>query len=197
MKNIGVYKNAYGEEIKVNLSSYDILTTDNSGYDLSNIRIINPFDLNITKDNPYKNEEKNKSCFLEIETETEKILLIFKTNEIPSFAEMYELYYNYKTDSYDVSYNHCLINKNNQLVVMYGNSIIILNINTLDVIKYGTSDKINCYGINIFEIDNYYIVEDIKHKFTIFDCDLSIIDNHSDELKKIIDKLKDKSKNKY
>ena len=81
-----MYTNDFGEKFFVNYSSYDILTTDSKKYD----RVINPFDLNITKNNPYNDEEKNKSCFLGIEREDEKVLLIFKTKEIPNFDEMFE-----------------------------------------------------------------------------------------------------------
>ena len=64
-----------------------------------------------------------------MKSEYQNILLIFKTKEIPNFDEMFELYYNHKTDSYDVTYYHDLINKDNQLVVMHGTSIIVLDIN--------------------------------------------------------------------
>ena len=146
-----MYTNDFGEKFFVNCSSYDILTTDSKKYD----RVINPFDLNITKNNPYNDEEKNKSCFLGIESKNEKVLLIFKTKEIPNFDEMFELYYNYNTDSYDITYNHDYLNKDNQLVVAYGTSIIILDINTYKVINYVSSEAIDRYAINIFYRENF------------------------------------------
>ena len=94
------YKNNYGEEIFVEYSDYNILTTDNKSYD----KIINPFDLNLSKDYPYNDNEKNKSCFLELDFAGDKILLVFKTDELPSFDELYEMYYNYITDTYDIEY---------------------------------------------------------------------------------------------
>ena len=38
-----------------------------------------------------------------------------------------------------------------------------------------SSDNINSYGVNIFEVDNYYVVEDIENKFTVFDEKLNVI----------------------
>lgn len=192
MEKLGIYKNGFGEEIEVQLSSYNILTTDNSGYDLSNIRIINPFDLNISMDNPYKDKEKNNSCFVDIVLPFEKILVICKTKCFPTHDEMYEIYYDHISDKYNKDYNSSLVNKNNQLVILGGTSVIVLDINTLEVIKYVSSDNINDYGVNIFEIDNYYVVEDIENKFSVFDENLNEITDYDE---KIIEKFNDLKKN--
>lgn len=192
MKKLGIFENDFGEEIKVNLSSYNILTTDNCGYDLSNIRIINPFDLNITKDNPYIDMEKNISCFVDINLPFEKILLICKTKSVPNHDDMYEIYYDYINDKYNKNYNSSLVSKNNQLVILGGTSIIVFDINNFEVINYISSDNINSYGVNIFEIDNYYVVEDIENKFTIFDKKLNVIVDYDMDIIKKFNDLKDK-----
>lgn len=197
MKKLGVYENDFGEEFEVNLSSYDILSTDNFGYDLSKLKIINPFDLNITEDNPYEDEEKNKSCFIDIILPYEEILVICKTKLIPNFDDMYELYYDYINDKYNKNYNESLVNKNNQLVILGGTSIIILDINTMDVINYISSDNINDYGVNIFEIDNYYVVEDIENKFTVFDENLNEITDYDEELINKFDEIKKSLNEEY
>lgn len=188
-----MYKNDFGEKIFISYSNYNMSTTDNKNYD----KIINPFDLNVTKNNPYTDVEKNKCCFYDIDLPYEKILLICQTKEVPNFDDMYEIYYDYKNDKCDVDYVGSIVNKYNQLVVLGGTSIIILDINTLEVVRYISSDRINDYGINIFNINDFYIVEDIKHEFTVFDEELNIINNYSKELKKIINKLMEDSKKKY
>ena len=66
--------NIFGKEFSVDFCIYDVNTTDdNKIFD----RIINPFDLNIKRDYPYKDEEKNKTCFLEIKCDNENDLVIF------------------------------------------------------------------------------------------------------------------------
>lgn len=78
-----MYTNDLGERIVIDYSIYNILTTVSKLYD----KIVNPFDLNISKNNPYNDEEKNNSCFLELKTEYQNILLIFKTKEIPKIVK--------------------------------------------------------------------------------------------------------------
>lgn len=181
------YKNSYCEEFTVNSSEFNILTIDNKNFD----RIINPFDLNLSKNFPYDDEDKNNSCFLEIETEFENILVVFKTNELLSLEEMLYPYFNYDTYSYDVNFTNFafnLINNKNQLVLMYGTSIIILDIDTFEVLNYCSSDNIKNYGINIFYKNNIYIVEDIFHNFTFFDEDLNVLSEDNEIVKKYINK---------
>ena len=179
------YKNSYGEEFTVNHSEFNIFTTDNKKFD----RVINSFDLNLSINYPHNNEDKNKSCFLEIETENESILVTFKTSVEPSFDEMYEPYYNYETNSYDVSYTFDLINNKNQLVLMYGTSIIILDIDTFKVLNFSSSNNINNYGINLYYKNNIYIVEDILHKFSCYDDNLNILSENEDAIKVFKDKV--------
>lgn len=188
-----MYTNYYGEKFNINSSNYSILSTDSKPYDM----VINPFDLNTSKNYPYEDEGKNKSCFLEIETEFENILLIFKTDVEPSLAELYEPYYNQYTDGYDVSYNFDLMNNDKQLVVMYGTSIMMLDINNFNVLKFISSDKIKDYGINLFNKDNYYIVEDYYHNFIFFDNNLNEIVDNNDIIKKMKIELIEESKKKY
>lgn len=172
-----MYTNDYGEKIKVNLSDHNLLTTDTKTYG-EITKVINPFDLNITKNNPYNEEEKNKSCFLEIETNFEKILVVFKTEEDPNN------FYDYFEPLFDGEYpdlfgkgilNVDLINNNNELVLMYGTSIIILDINTFKVIKYVSSNNIKNYGIKLsYENDTYIVKDDTENK-TKFDENLNQI----------------------
>ena len=172
-----MYTNDYNEKITVGMSDYQLSSTDTKTYgEMTNI--INPFDLNITQNNPYNDEEKNKSCFLEIQTEFEKKLVVFKTKENPNnFDELFELQYN---DGYpdlfgNGTLNISLINNNNELVLMYGTSIIILDINTFEVLKYTSSNNINKYGIKISLENNTYIVKDVEDKITKFDLELKEI----------------------
>ena len=67
------YKNNFDEEFTVNYSDFNILTTDNKKFD----KIINPFALNLSKNFPYNDDDKNNSCFLEIEMGNENILVVF------------------------------------------------------------------------------------------------------------------------
>ena len=146
-----MYINNFGESVKIKLSEHKLSTTATKFYG-EITKIINPFNLNITKNNPYHQEEKNKSCFLEIITDFEKILVVFKTDEDPNN------FYDYFESLFDGEYpdlfgngtlNIDLINNNNELVLMYGTSIIILDINTFEVIKYESSNNIKHYGIKL------------------------------------------------
>lgn len=56
---------------------------------------------------------------------------------------------------------------------MYGTSIIILDINTLDVIKYVSSDNIKGYGIKLSYENGIYSVEDSEECITRFDANLN------------------------
>lgn len=174
-----LFTNDYGETIKVRFTEHDLLTTDTKAYREIN-RIINPLDMNITTNNPYNDEEKNKCCFLELKTEYENILVVFKTEENPcNFLSYFELFVSLDGEYPDLfgdgTLRIALINKENQLVLMYGTSIIILDINTFEVIKYTTSKSINGYGIKITYDNNMHIVEDDEHKITKFDENLNII----------------------
>ena len=175
-----MYINKYGEEIIVNMAKHNLLTTDTSEYGKIT-KIINPFDLNITKNNPYMEPEKNKSCFLTITTNSEKILVVFKTEEDPNYFDYYfEINYDHINDKYPDLFAEgilciSLINKDNQLVLMYGTSIIILDINTFEVLKYVSSNSINRFGIKLKYENNLYIVEDDEQKITYFDENLNIL----------------------
>ncbi len=175
-----MYINDYREKFTVVLSEHGLLTTDTKTYGEIN-RINNIFDLNITKNDPYNDTEKNKTCFLEIRTNFENILVVFKRNEDPeNFNYYYELNYDYYEDKYPNLFlngilNIDLINKDNQLVLMYGISIIILDINTFEVINYTASDSINKFGIELTYDNNIYIVEDDYKKITKFDEELNVI----------------------
>ena len=172
-----MYTNDYGEKIKVYISDHNLSTTDTKIY--SEItKIINPFDLNITKNNPYNQEEKNKSCFLEITTDFEKILVVLKAEKDPNN------FYNYFEPLFDEKYpdlfsngtlNIDLINKDNQLVLMYGTSIIILDINTFEVIKYMSSNNIKNFGIKLSYENDRYIVKDDTGNIIKFDKNLNQI----------------------
>ena len=63
-----MYKNDYGETIFVDFTEHNLSTTDTKTYG-EITKVMNPFDLNITKNYPYVEEEKNKCCFLEIKTD--------------------------------------------------------------------------------------------------------------------------------
>ena len=160
------YKNDFGEEFYVQYSDYDINTTDNKKYE----KIINPFELNTSLNYPYLDKEKNNSCFLEI---NEDILVIFKCKEKPSFDDMYEIYYNHITDSYDASYFHEILNKDNELVMAYGSSIIVLDLNNLEVLLRRNLDCIDKYIINIYYVDSKYLVEDIDRNCYLIDSELN------------------------
>ena len=174
-----MYENSYGEIVKVDVSSYSLSSVDTKTYGEIN-KIINPFDLNITKNNPYKIDDKNKCCFLEITTELERILVILKTDEIPNFTYYYELSYDHINDKYPDLFaegilNFSLTNNDNQLVLMYGISIIILDIDTFEVIKYNSTDKIKKFGIKLTYENNIYNVKDELNNITKFDKDLNVI----------------------
>lgn len=174
-----MYTKSYGEKFNIYVSEYNLQTTDTKAYG-EVTRIVNPFDLNITFNNPYCDEEKNKCAFLEIKTEYEKILVVFKTMENPWLDYYYEDYYDYITDSYPDLFkegvlNFDLINDDNQLVLMYGTSIIILDIDTFEVIKYTTSNSIVNFGIKLSYENNVYKVLDDKNNITCFDKDLNEI----------------------
>ena len=62
-----------------------------------------------------------------------------------------------------------MINNNNELVLMYGTSIIILDINTFEVIKYVSSNNIRNYGIKLSYENDTYIVKDDTENETKFD----------------------------
>lgn len=188
-----MYKNNYGEDVFVNHSNYDIKTTDYKHFD----KIINPFDLNTSLNYPYKDEVKNSVCFLEIQTEFENILVMFKYNEFPMLDLLYEPYYDLDTDDYIVSYNFDLLNSDNQLVLMFGSSIIILDMDTYNVIKFKYSNKIKDFGINIFYRNGYYIVEDYYHSFIFFNDDLNEIEEENDIIKNIKMELIEESKKSY
>ena len=197
-----MFENDYGEKFNINefYFGYSLMTTDRPVFD----RIINPFDMNTSFNYPYEDDNKNDCCFLPIVTAHEEILLIFKTKIQPSYYDLFDTYddyhniYNsYINDSYPIAYTTSLINKDNQLVVMNGISIMILDINTFDVINYCYSNNINEYGINLFYIDEYYIVEDIHHKFIFFDKDLKEVEKLNLRMKNIKRKLEKKSKKKY
>ena len=169
--------NNFGKEFAVDFGIYDVNTTDdNKIFD----RIINPFDLNIKRDYPYKDEEKNKTCFLEIECDNENILVIFKADIIPSFAELYEPYIIFLDDGYidyDITYNFSVINEKNQLVVASGISYIILDSNSFDVIRYGVFDGLNGYLVNLFYKEGNYIVEDNNSLFRVYNADFKYLEN--------------------
>ena len=175
-----MYTNDFGETVKIKYSSFDISTTDNQEYPKIT-KIINSFDLNLIKNNPYEDEEKNKSCFLKIETEYEYVLVVFKTEDDPQrFFYYFEAHYDYITDSYPDLFkegmlNIDLINDDNQLVLMYGTSIIILDINTFEVINYTSSNKIKNYGIKISYNNNIYSVVDDENNIINFDKNLNIL----------------------
>jgi len=176
-----MYTNDYGEKVKVYISDHELNTTDNPSY-VKITKIINPFDLNITKNNPYEIEEKNNSCFLEIETEYEHILVVLKKDQEPDIHSYYELAYDHINDTYPdlISQgvlNFDLLNNYNELVLMYGISIIILDINTFKVLKYTSSENIKNFGIKLSYKNNIYIVEDDTNNLTYFDKDLNIIKN--------------------
>lgn len=172
-----MYVNDFGENIKINLSEHKLLTTDTKSY--SEItKIINPFNLNVTKNHPYNQEEKNKSCFLEIITAFEKILVVFKTEEDPNnFFDYFEPLFDgeYPDLFGNGTLNIDLINNKNELVLMYGTSIIILNINTFEVLKYITSNNIKQYGIKLSYENDIYIVKDNEGGITKFDKNLNEI----------------------
>lgn len=188
-----MYKNNYGEDVIVNHSNYDIKTTDYKHFD----KIINPFDLNTSLNYPYKDEVKNSVCFLEMQTEFENILVMFKYNEFPMLDLLYEPYYDLDTDDYIVSYNFDLLNSDNQLVLMFGSSIIILDMDTYNVIKFKYSNKIKDFGINIFYRNGYYIVEDYYHSFIFFNDDLNEVEEENDIIKNIKMELIEESKKRY
>ena len=174
-----MYLNDFGEKIKINMSEHKLLSTDTKIYG-EVTKIINPFDLNITKNNPYNQKEKNQCCFLEIIMDYEKILVVFKTSEDPNN------FYDYFEPLFDGEYpdlfgngtlNIDLINDSNELVLMYGTSIIILDINTLEVIKYTSSDSIKNYGIKLSYENGIYMVKDNEDSLTKFDKDLKEIIN--------------------
>ena len=174
-----MYTNDYGEKILIDISEHDLLSTDTKAY--SEItKIINPFDLNITKNNPYNDEEKNKSCFLSIETEFDNILVILKTDKIPNINQYYDMYYDYINDCFPnlVSngiLNFHLLNDDNQLVLMYGTSIIILDINTFEVLKYVSSSSIKNFGIKLTYENGIYSVKDETDNLTYFDKNLNFL----------------------
>jgi len=172
-----MYVNDFGENVKISLSEHKLSTTDTKFYG-EITKIINPFDLNITKNNPYSQEEKNKSCFLEITTDFEKILVVFKTEEDPNnFYDYFEPLFDgeYPDLFGDGTLNIDLVNNDNELVLMYGTSIIILNINTFEVIKYVSSNNIKKYGIKILYENDIYIVKDNEEGITKFDKNLNEI----------------------
>ena len=190
-----MFENDYGEKFNITdfYFGYNIESTDNDTFH----RVINPFDMNISLNYPYNNNNKNKCCYLVIDNDYESILLIFKTKTKPNFNDLFEIYYDDKSDSYPITYTTSLINDKNQLVVMNGISIMILDINTFDVIKCTYSEDIKDYGINLFYIDGYYIVEDIHHKFIFFDKDLKEIEKLNLRMKNIKRKLEKESRKKY
>ena len=169
--------NIFGKEFSVDFGIYDVNTTDdNKKFD----RIINPFDLNIKRDYPYKDEEKNKTCFLEIECDNENILVIFKADISPSFAELYEPYIIFLDDGYidyDITYNFSVINEKNELVVASGISYIVLDSNSFDVIRYGIFDGLSGYLVNLFYKDGKYIVEDDNSLFRVYNADFKYLEN--------------------
>ena len=175
-----MYTNKYGEKIFVSMSEYNLLSTDTKT-NSEITKIINPFDLNITFNNPYNIPEKNQCCFLEINTDFDCILVAFKTEYDPKgFLEYFEKDYDYINDSYPDLFsqgilNIDLINKDNQLVLMYGTSIIILDIDTFEVLKYTSSTSIKYYGIKLSYENDTYIIEDDEHNFIYFDKDLNEI----------------------
>ena len=169
--------NDYGEKVKINLSEHNLTTTDTKAYG-EITKIINPFDLNITKNNPYNNEDKNKSCFLEIVTDYEKLLVVFKTEEDPNnFYDYFEPLFDgeYPDLFGDGTLNTDLVNNDNELVLMYGTSIIILDINTFELIKYASSNNIKQYGIKLSYESDVYIVKDNEGCITKFDKNLNEI----------------------
>ena len=176
-----MYTNDFGEIIIVSRSEHNLNTTDTNAY--GNVtKIINPFDLNITKDNPYKDEEKNKSCFLLIEHLDSNILVVLKTDEVPDIDYYYDINYDTKNDRYpdlisEGILNFDLLNKDNQLVLMYGTSIIILDINNFEVIKYVSSSNIKKFGIKLSYKNDIYIVKDDEENLTYFDENLNIINS--------------------
>lgn len=188
-----MYKNNYGADVIVSHSNYDIKTTDCKHFD----KIINPFDLNTSLNYPYKDEVKNSVCFLEMQTEFENILVMFKYNEFPMLELLYEPYYDIDTGDYNVFYNFDLLNSDNQLVLMFGSSIIILDMDTYNVIKFKYSNKIKDFGINIFYRNGYYIVEDYYHNFIFFNDDLNEVEEENDIIKNIKMELIEESKKRY
>lgn len=174
-----MYKNDLGEKVIIRISGHNILTTDTVAYGKIT-KIINPFDLNLTKNNPYNDEEKNKSCYLEIETDSETMLVILKTEKDPKgFDEEFEMNVNLDGDYPDLfkdgTLNIDLLNKNNELVLMYGTSIIILDINTFEVIKYTSSTNIKRYGIKLSYENDIYFVKDSEENIIKFDENLNEI----------------------
>ena len=175
------YENKFGEKVIVSQSDYTLDSVDTISYN-EITKVINPFDLNITRNNPYLDDEKNKSCFLNIKTVDENILVIFKTDYIPDFISYYESVYDYINDEYPNLFgmgvlNFDLLNDDNQLVLMYGTSIIILDVDTFEVLKYTSSDKIRNFGIKLSCKNNGYIVEDDEHNFICFDKNLNVIND--------------------
>lgn len=190
-----MFENDFGEKFYVydfNFG-YNIKTSDNPVFD----RIINPFEMNTSFNYPYEEDSKNDCCYMGIDTDNESFLLIFKTKLKPSYDDLYEIYYDSDTDSYPITYTVSLKNNKGQLVVMNGISIMILNINNFDVIDYTYSNSINDYGINLFYIDGYYIVEDIHHKFTFFDERLKEKKILNLKMMKIRTELEKESRKKY
>jgi len=177
-----MYTNDYWETISIFFTEHNLSTTDTKSYGEIN-KVINPFDLNITKNYPYVEEEKNECCFLEIKTDYESVLVVFKSKEDPEgfyilFEERGDGFGWYPDLFKEGVLNIDLINKDNQLVLMYGISIIILDINTFEVLKYTSSDSIKRYGIKLSYENDMYIVKDIEDNLTFFDKDLNEIKNY-------------------
>ena len=110
---------------------------------------------------------------------------------------LYEPYYDIDTGNYNVFYNFDLLNSDNQLVLMFGSSIIILDMDTYNVIKFKYSNKIKDFGINIFYRNGYYIVEDYYHNFIFFNDDLNEVEEENDIIKNIKMELIELSKKRY
>ena len=175
-----MYMNKLGEEIFVNATDYSLYKKKKKTYNQIK-KIINPFDLNTLRNYPYSEKDKNKVCFLEIEVADERNLIVFKTEKDPQFFEEY-----FETEvTFDENNNPVypdlfkegilnidLINDKGELVLMYGTSIIILNIDTLDVINFVSSNSINNYGIKLSYENNQYIVKDYKDNIIKFDENL-------------------------
>ncbi|MBE6147475.1 MAG: hypothetical protein E7168_03985 [Firmicutes bacterium] len=111
------------------------------------------------------------------------MLVVFKSKEDPEgfyilFEERGDGFGWYPDLFKEGVLNIDLINKDNQLVLMYGISIIILDINTFEVLKYTSSDSIKRYGIKLSYENDMYIVKDIEDNLTFFDKDLNEIKNY-------------------
>lgn len=150
--------------IEIKWSNYNIKNVDHKKYD----KIINPFDLNLYQDYPYKNEEKNKSCFLDIILNNNKtILLILKKTKTPSLSLMYEPFIKEDNTS-DIEYNYILAD-DEKIIIAYGISLVILKANTLEIIKYKCFDHIDSFFVNITNKNNKYIIESIDNQTIILD----------------------------